>query len=127
MSVFDKAKEAAKRQKEEAAKRQKQKESEVENNAKHYESLNKMVDEALSSFDGKSGIKRLGNALYKKGNSLAIAKMDVGWERWENPNYEYKVEESGYTIRWEVLDERGNTIMTGSSLDSFAECIAVHL
>lgn len=125
MNVFDKAKEAAKKLKEEEAKEAAKRKAEAEYDAQHCKSLNEQVNEALNSFHGKKGIKREGDRLVKKGQT--IAKMSVGYEKWENPNYDYKVEEEGYVIRWEVYDERGNVRMTGCSLDSFAEYIAVWL
>lgn len=125
MNAFEKAQAAAKKLKDEEDKQKAKDKAEAEWNESAQKRLSQEMEEALASFDGKKGIKRRGNALYKKDRLLG--KMEVRWATWENPNYDYKVEESGYELRYEVYDERGNVRMTGCGVDSFAEQMAIHL
>lgn len=123
-NIFEKALEHAKKIREDKEKSEKEAKERVENERRYIASLQKQVGQALASFDGKFGISCTSENLIKNGN--VIASMTVQWGTWDDPNYEYKVEKSGYEIVWKIFDRYGKSIQAGSDLDSFAKYMAIH-
>lgn len=62
----------------------------------------KGIEETLKEFDGVSGLVYRDKKLWKDETIVAVA--DVGWETWDNPNYDYKVPESDFGFRWSVVN-----------------------
>jgi len=58
------------------------------------------IDSTIEEFDGEFGLSYHDGFLWK--DDKRIASVNVGWERWVSPNYEYKVEESGFVYSWTV-------------------------
>jgi hypothetical protein len=106
MGLLDKVNKA-KKEKEDYEKEKTRKEKEERDRESSYQKqLCKCVSEALDELDGHKECKVTKNenmnewTITKKGNCLAKVKVTYG--TWENPNYDYKVEESGYYIVWEI-------------------------
>jgi hypothetical protein len=104
MSALDFAKEEIKKQKAEQKKREEREEASRKYEEARRKTLQETVDKALSEFDGVKGIKRRGDKLFKKrnGKEILIAKLEVVYETWDNPNVDYKDEESGWVARYTV-------------------------
>jgi hypothetical protein len=91
--------------------------------------LKQQIETTLAEFDGVNGIQRRGNYLYNK-NEVAIATVSIEWHTWENPNYDYKVEESGHEILYKVLNKQGiweQSYATYNFAELFGKAMGVHL
>lgn len=96
---------------------------EAEENEQTYKRLDKLVNETLDQFDGINGIIRSGNRLYDSHKNI-IAKIEVAYETWDDPNYDYRVPCSGIVMHWTIYEKHGrNVLMTGNDLESFAKYV----
>lgn len=115
MSALEKAKKVAEeRLEEQLQKQQKEKNSaKIKESNKNYflETINRVVSE----FDGVNGIEVVKNAqtwtLFKGKGKVKeeIVRVEFGYGQWENPNYDYRVDEEGYIAKIESWPGTGHT------------------
>lgn len=87
----------------------------------HIQRLWKEIESALDSFKVDNRImieidRHFGHSIYY--DNVLLANLIVQFETWENPNCDWKVEESGYVIRWNIFDKHGDKIVTGIGVNN---------
>lgn len=107
-TALDFAKDAKEKEEEERKKQEAEDQITVEREKKYVKSLERKIAGVFNQFCTIRGftVKRIGTSypkryfLFKGKKQIAVAF--VGFKTWENPNYDYKVIESGNVIIWQM-------------------------
>lgn len=102
-NLFDKVTEAAREQEERCKAEERRRAEGMAFNESVRDSLTTQMEAALESFTGQERFHRVGTSIHYRGR--LIARAEVRWETWDNPNFDYKDGEYDYLRVDESLAE----------------------